>query len=81
MARSDISLPSAGLRRKTYNVDRLRKTRQSQIIMLSDENVEPSDETKHIAIIIDLSQTILSMTFELIPDIPLVECDLDRSGG
>jgi len=48
--------------------------------MLPNKNIQPSDETEHIAIIIDLGQTILSMTLQLIPDIPLVECDLDRSG-
>ena len=49
--------------------------------MLPDEYVQPSDETEHVAIIVYLSQAILSMALELVPDIPFVECDLDRSGG
>ena len=49
--------------------------------MLPHEYVQPSDETEHVAIIVYLSQAILSMALELVPDIPFVECDLDRSGG
>jgi len=66
---------------RTYDIDRLGKTCQSQIIMLPNKDVQPSNETKHVTVVVDLGQTILSMTFKLIPDIPLVECDLDRSGG
>lgn len=46
--------------------------------MLPDEYVQPSDETEHVAIIVYLSQAVLSMALELVPDIPFVECDLDR---
>jgi hypothetical protein len=74
-------LDSHGHHSKTYDIDRLRKTCQPQIIVLPDQHVQPSDESEHVAIIIDLSQTILSVTLELVPDIPLVECDLDRSRG
>ena len=49
--------------------------------MLPHEYVQPSDETEHVAIIVYLSQAILSMALELVPDIPLVKCDLDGSGG
>jgi len=49
--------------------------------VLPHEYVQPSDETEHVAIIVYLSQAILSMALELVPDIPFVECDLDRSGG
>jgi hypothetical protein len=77
----EISLTLMVVNFKTHDIDRLRKTCQSQIIVLPDQHVQPSDESEHVAIIVDLSQTILSMTLELVPDIPFVECDLDRSGG
>jgi hypothetical protein len=48
--------------------------------MLSDEDIQPSDESKHIAIVVDLRQTIFGVAFLLVPDVPFVECDFDRLG-
>lgn len=49
--------------------------------MLPDENIQPSDESQHIAVVVYLSQTVFGMTLDFVPDVPLVERNLDGSSG
>jgi len=65
----------------THDVHALRETSQSKIIMLPHQDIQPSHESQHIGIIVHLRQTILGMTLYFVPDVPLVESDLERLGG
>jgi hypothetical protein len=49
--------------------------------MLPHEHIQPSDKAEHIAIVIELSQAVFGMSFNLVPDIPFVECNFDRFCG
>lgn len=49
--------------------------------MLPHQHVEPSHETQHIGVIIYLSQTILGMTLDFVPDVPFVKGNFEGFGG
>jgi hypothetical protein len=49
--------------------------------MFPDQHVQPSYESKHIGIIIKLGETVFGMTFNFVPNVPLVESNLEGFRG
>ncbi len=87
VASKETERPVGGLEEETFgarhewrdDVDTLSNARNTDILGLADEDVEPCYNTKHVSVVVRLLETLRAWCLDFVPNVPFVIADLDVS--